>query len=284
MKKIIKPKISIFCFGSLLLVTPVLLATSCSSKTENKIDNKQTPIIKKPESAKPVEKVSPDTSKPSTPTVTPTKPPILVTPVKTELTRAKVVELGWNRVASVTKEMFKDKIPGITHIGQSAFFQNYSLTSLEIPDSVVSIGDLAFANCRLTSLDIPDSLISIGQNAFVYNKLTSLDIPNSVVSIGENAFFHNPIAKLKIGNGTKSIGRKAFYNCPIKVLDLGTSLETIGQQAFDGNIVPANTLIIPNSVTSIDREAFISNTGYPKVLQLPAKFNTTEGKSWIGVS
>jgi hypothetical protein len=180
--------------------------------------------------------------------------------------------------------MFKDKIPGITHIGQSAFYQNYSLTSLEIPDSVVSIGDLTFANCRLTSLNIPDSLLSIGQNAFVYNKLTSLEIPNSVVSIGENAFFHNPIAKLKIGNGTKSIGRKAFYSCPIKVLDLGTSLETIGQQAFDGNIIPSNTLIIPNSVTSIDPDAFISNTGYQKVLQLPSKFNTAEGKERIGVS
>jgi hypothetical protein len=180
--------------------------------------------------------------------------------------------------------MFKDKIPGITHIGQSAFYQNYSLTSLEIPDSVVSIGDLAFANCRLTSLNIPDSLISIGQNAFVYNKLTSLDIPNSVISIGENAFLNNPIAKLKIGNGTKSMGRKAFYNCPIKVLDLGTSLETIGQQAFDGNIIPSNTLIIPNSVTSIDPDAFISNTGYQTVLQLPSKFNTAEGKERIGVS
>jgi type IV secretory pathway VirB10-like protein len=120
MKKRIKPKISIFCFGSLLLITPVLLATSCSSKTENKIDDKQTPIIKKPGSAKPAEKAKGVNPKPSTPVatkpvtppaVTTTKPavaikpvtppvvttvttikPAAVTPVQTKLTRAKVVE------------------------------------------------------------------------------------------------------------------------------------------------------------------------------------------------
>ena len=127
MKKRIKPKISIFCFGSLLLITPVLLATSCTSKTENKIDDKQQSIVskkpsivKKPESAKPAEKVKENNPKPSTPVavkpvnppvVTTTKPavaikpvtppvvttvttikPAAVTPVQTKLTRAKVVE------------------------------------------------------------------------------------------------------------------------------------------------------------------------------------------------
>jgi hypothetical protein len=86
MKKRIKPKISIFCFGTLLLLTPVLLATSCTSKTENKIDNKQTPIIKKPESAKVAAKTKGSDPKPATPTV--------ITPISPELTKEKVIELG----------------------------------------------------------------------------------------------------------------------------------------------------------------------------------------------
>ena len=101
MKKRIKPKISIFCFGTLLLITPVLLATSCTSKTENKIDDKQTPIIKKPESAKPAEKVKENNPKPSTPVaVKPVNPPVVAKPitptvvtlVKKELTKEKVIE------------------------------------------------------------------------------------------------------------------------------------------------------------------------------------------------
>ena len=304
MKKIIKRKISIFCFGSLLLITPVLLATSCTSKTENKIDDKQQPIVsKKPESAKPVEKVKENNPKPSTPvaakpikptvTIQPVNPPT-VTPVKKELNKEKVIELGWNKLTSITKEMFQEKMPGITHIGDEAFRKqyvkgvtfnkNYSLTSVEIPDSVVSIGNFAFSVNELTSLKIPDSVVSIGQSAFASNQLTSLEIPDSVVTIGESVFYKNPIKKLKIGNGIKSIGNRAFYSCPIEVLDLGRSLITIGKQTFEGNNINENTLVIPDSVTSIDEHAFLSAKGYQKVTQLPDKFNTAQEKKRIGVS
>ena len=253
MKKRIKPKISIFCFGTLLLLTPVLLATSCTSKTENKIDNKQTPIIKKPESAKVAAKTKGSDPKPATPTV--------ITPISPELTKEKVIELGWNKVASLTKEMFQKNTPGITHIGEEAF-----------------------ASSELTSLEIPDSVISIGKSAFKSSKLTSLEIPDSVISIGDLAFFYNLITKLKIGNGTKWIGHKSFYDCPIESLVLGRSLVTIDKQAFKGNRIAENTLIIPDSVTSIESNAFSTNTGPLKVLKLPTKFDTAQEKTRIGVA
>jgi hypothetical protein len=180
--------------------------------------------------------------------------------------------------------MFQAKIPGITHIEAGAFLKNYSLTSVEFPDSVVFIGNAAFAHCRLTSLKIPSSVTIINTSAFASNKLTSLEIPDSVISIGASAFFNNPIKNLKIGNGTKTIGQKAFYYCPIKVLDLGKSLETIGQQAFEGNYINPNALIIPDSVTSIGYSVFMTDFGPLQVSKLPAKFNTKEWKTQIGVS
>jgi hypothetical protein len=76
----------------------------------------------------------------------------------------------------------------VTSIGNRAFYNCSSLTSITIPNSVTSIGDYAFAYCSLTSVTIPNSVTSIGNNAFAYCSLTSVTIPNSVTSIGDYAF------------------------------------------------------------------------------------------------
>jgi hypothetical protein len=48
-------------------------------------------------------------------------------------------------------------------------------TSFEIPDSVTSIGDFAFAYCfDLKSITIPDSVTSIGSSAFSSSSLTDV--------------------------------------------------------------------------------------------------------------
>ena len=61
-----------------------------------------------------------------------------------------------------------------------------------IPESVTAIGERAFINCTsLTSVTIPDGVTSIGESAFEYcESLTSVTIPNSVTAIGDEAFFY----------------------------------------------------------------------------------------------
>lgn len=53
----------------------------------------------------------------------------------------------------------------------------------------MSIGASAFSDCaNLTSITIPNSVISIGEGAFCGSGLTSIIIPDGVTSIGELAF------------------------------------------------------------------------------------------------
>lgn len=58
---------------------------------------------------------------------------------------------------------------------ERAFSACYSLTSIEIPSSVTTIGMSAFYGCWLTSVEIPSSVTSIGDDAFEYcDNLTSI--------------------------------------------------------------------------------------------------------------
>ncbi len=63
--------------------------------------------------------------------------------------------------------------------------------SYTIPNSVISVGDYAFSEAlSLTSVTIPNSVTSIGGEAFFYcTSLTSVMIGNGVTSIGEIAFY-----------------------------------------------------------------------------------------------
>ncbi len=78
----------------------------------------------------------------------------------------------------------------VKEIASSAFY-NCSLTSVEIPNSVTSIGGSAFNSCySLTRVTIPDSVTSINVAIFRdCSSLTSVEIPDSVTSIGNYAFY-----------------------------------------------------------------------------------------------
>ena len=148
---------------------------------------------------------------------------------------------------------------GVTSIGDSAFFDCTSLTSVTIPDSVTSIGEYAFYNCTsLTSVTIPNSVTSIGEYTF-YNctSLTSVAIPDSVTSIGEYAFSHcTSLTSVTIPDSVTSIGRYAFYYCTsLTSVTIPDSVTSIGEYAFY-DCTSLTSVTIPDSVTSIGDGAF----------------------------
>ena len=70
------------------------------------------------------------------------------------------------------------------------FWNCSNLTNITIPNSIVVIGNCAFAVCEnLTNINIPNSVTTIDREAFCQCKnLTNVNIPNGVTSIGIHAF------------------------------------------------------------------------------------------------
>jgi hypothetical protein len=98
----------------------------------------------------------------------------------------------------------------VTAVANGAY-ERSGLTSVTVPEGVITIGDRAFANNLITSVIIPSSVISIGESTFENNKLTSLIIPSSVTSIGDSAFFANSINKITIGANVKIADNAIAY-------------------------------------------------------------------------
>ena len=136
---------------------------------------------------------------------------------------------------------------GVTTIGDYAFWDCDSLTSITIPDSVTSIGVDAFNSCDgLTSITIPNSIWFIGKDAFARcENLPSITIPNSVTSIGESAFREcHALANIKVADDNRIFDSRNNCNAIIRTAD-------------NSLIQGCKNTVIPNSVTSIGESAFV---------------------------
>lgn len=64
------------------------------------------------------------------------------------------------------KVLYNGKTYSVTSIDYEAFLSCTNLTSVHLPNSIITIADYAFAHCcSLTSITIPNSVTTIGESA-----------------------------------------------------------------------------------------------------------------------
>ena len=115
-----------------------------------------------------------------------------------------------------------------------------------IPDSVTTIEKNAFYGCKkLTSIVIPDSVTSIRDCTFMgCENLTSIEIGNSVTSIGDYAFSGcGSLTRIVVDEGNPKYDSRNNCNA---IIETATNMLVCG----------CSTTIIPDSVTTIEKNAF----------------------------
>jgi len=127
----------------------------------------------------------------------------------------------------------------VTGIGDSAFYDQSSLTSVTIPTSITNIGDYAFYGCtNLASIMIPSGVPRIGNYQFRgCSSLASVTLPNSVTGIGYGAFAYcNSLTSITIPNGVTSIGFQAMAYCTnLTEVYFRGDAPSLGSFALDGD-------------------------------------------------
>lgn len=155
-----------------------------------------------------------------------------------------------------------------------------NLRSIDLPHSLVSIGENAFANTPLESIEFHNQLKSIGYGAFRNTLISDLTFPSSIQDLGnycfgdcsnlkrvvlpENInivpsdFFRNchSLKEVHFQPGLKELSDQAFYGChALSRLEMPSSLEIIGEDAF-GNCVNLKSILLGPALHNIGNRAF----------------------------
>ena len=122
----------------------------------------------------------------------------------------------------------------ITSIGKEAFstiYGNWSLQSIQLPNSITHIGKGAFQFLSgLTSITIPDGVTTIEDKVFLgCHSLVEINLPRKLTSIGDGAFFScESLQSLVIPEGVKKIGSYTFHGCSsLTSISLPASLSSL---------------------------------------------------------
>ena len=148
-----------------------------------------------------------------------------------------------NRLNAVPASVFEDCTalkrvelsPEANIIGEHAFKHCKSLAYIELPEQLTTIGKEAFEGCALSSLELPEGVVTIGERAFKNNRgLTQVALPDACARVGKEAFRECvSLSEIDLGQGLLSLGDNALRETAITRLVIPESVTELGKKVAE---------------------------------------------------
>lgn len=148
---------------------------------------------------------------------------------------------------------------GIEKLYTDACSHNDNLHTVNIPESMRSIGEYAFTYCpSLENVNISEGLERIDTGAFECTNLHEIKLPNSLRVIGSGAFKDTYLSSVHIGTNVEKICASAFSGCRcLENVTMSEGVNTIEDYAFK-ECASLKSIFIPKSVLCLEYGVFDS--------------------------
>lgn len=163
---------------------------------------------------------------------------------------------------------------GVTHIGNAAFHYMNSLTEVQLPSTLKSIGIWAFASCTsLKRIDFPENLDSIGSAAFYWcTALETVKFPKKLSEIDYGAFeWCASLKEIDFSDGKMNVRNEAFRFCKsLEEVYIPAGVTFEGPSVFTDCTSLKSITVDKNNITLLSENGVLFNKNKTILMCYPA--------------
>lgn len=161
----------------------------------------------------------------------------------------------------------------VTIMKDGVFFNNKSLTSIQLPNKLENFWDNAFYGCKvLNNIVMPSTVKGIYNNVFEgCEALSNVTFNDSYTTLGHHVFKNCPLAAVTFPKTLGSIGEWAFEGTKLETVDLSNTQITSLPNGSFYNCEQLSDVKLPIALTDIGECAFyksaIASITFPPSLE-----------------
>lgn len=150
----------------------------------------------------------------------------------------------------------------VTIMKDGVFYNNKSLTSIQLPNKLENFWDNAFNGCTsLNNIVMPSTVVGIYNNVFDgCTSLSNVKFNDRYTTLGHHVFKNCPLAAVTFPNTLNSIGEYAFESTKLETVDLSNTQITSLPNGSFYNCQQLNDVKLPIALTDIGERAFYQST------------------------